>query len=149
MTRNDVSFTFHLTSCTVQRCVIGSLPVMKCGVFNTTQKQNARAYSRKHRIHPSRKKALISRSQFKTILVCIFDHKWIIHYQFIAQGQMVNQQCYLEVLTRLQESVQSKRPKLWPDKWILHHDNAPAHDALRVREFLAKKSSTKMDHEPY
>jgi transposase len=32
---------------------------------------------------------------------------------------------------------------------ILHHDNAPAHDALRVREFLAKNSITKMDHPPY
>jgi hypothetical protein len=49
---------------------------------------------------------------------------------------------------RLGESVQRKRPKLWPDKWILHHDNAPAHDELRVREFLAKKSVTKMDHSP-
>jgi hypothetical protein len=55
----------------------------------------------------------------------------------------------LEVLTRLRESVRRKRPELWPDKWILHHDNAPAHDALRVLEFLAKKSITKMDHLPY
>jgi histone-lysine N-methyltransferase SETMAR len=54
-----------------------------------------------------------------------------------------------EVLTRLQESVWRKRPELWADKWILHHDNAPAHDALRAREFLAKKSITKMDHPPY
>jgi hypothetical protein len=30
-----------------------------------------------------------------------------------------------------------------------HHDDAPAHDALRVREFLAKSSITKMDHPPY
>jgi hypothetical protein len=29
------------------------------------------------------------------------------------------------------------------------HDNAPAHDVLRVREFLAKKFITKMDHPPY
>jgi hypothetical protein len=62
---------------------------------------------------------------------------------------MVNEQCYLEVLTRLQESVWRKRPEAWPDKWILHHDNVPAHDALRVRDFLAKKSVTKMDHPPY
>jgi len=53
------------------------------------------------------------------------------------------------VLTRLRESVQRKRPGLWPDKWILHHDNAPAHDALRVPKFLAKNSITKMDHPPY
>jgi hypothetical protein len=63
--------------------------------------------------------------------------------------QTVNQQCDLEVLTRLRESVRSKRPELWADKWILHHDNALTHDALRVREFLAKKSNTKMDHPPY
>jgi hypothetical protein len=34
-------------------------------------------------------------------------------------------------------------------KMVLHHDNASAHDALRVREFLAKNSVTKMDHLPY
>jgi histone-lysine N-methyltransferase SETMAR len=32
---------------------------------------------------------------------------------------------------------------------MLHHDNAPAHDALRVREFLANKSITKRDRPPY
>jgi hypothetical protein len=32
---------------------------------------------------------------------CFFDHKEIVHYEFIAQGQTVNQQCYLEVLARL------------------------------------------------
>jgi hypothetical protein len=47
------------------------------------------------------------------------------------------------------ESVERKRPKLWPAKWILHHDSAPAHDELRVCEFLAKKFITKMDHPPY
>jgi histone-lysine N-methyltransferase SETMAR len=88
-------------------------------------------------------------SQFKTMLMCFFDHTRILHSEFIAQGQMVNQQCYMKVLTRLGESVWRKRPELWPDKWILHNDNAPAHDALRVREFLAKKSTTKMDHPPY
>jgi histone-lysine N-methyltransferase SETMAR len=62
---------------------------------------------------------------------------------------MMNQQCYLEVLARLQISVQRKILKLWPDKWILHHDNAPAHYSSRVLEFLVKKSFTKMDHSPY
>jgi hypothetical protein len=41
-----------------------------------------------------------------------------------------------------------RRPELWPDAWILHHDNAPAHNALTVREFLAKKSIMKLDHSP-
>jgi len=98
---------------------------------------------------PRPKKARVSRSQVKTMLMCFFDHKGTVHYEFIAQGQTVNQQCYLEVLTRLRESARRKRPGLWPDKWILHHDNAPAHDALRVREFLPKNSITKIDHPPY
>ena len=96
---------------------------------------------------PRPTKARMSRSQVRIILVWFFDHKRIFHYEFIAKT--VNQQCYLEVLTRLRESVRRKRPGLWPDKWILHHDNAPAHDALRIREFLAKNSITKMDHPPY
>jgi hypothetical protein len=69
--------------------------------------------------------------------------------ELIAEGQIVNQQCYLEVLTRLRESVWRKRPELWPDKWILHHGNASVRDALRVHEFLAKKSITKMSHPLY
>jgi hypothetical protein len=36
----------------------------------------------------------------------------IVHYELIAQRQLVNQQRYLEVLTRLRQSVQRKRPKL-------------------------------------
>jgi len=98
---------------------------------------------------PRPNKARMSRSQDRTKLVCFFHHKGLVHYEFIAQGQTVNQQCYLEVLTRLRESVQRKRPRLLPHKWILHHDNAPAHDALRVHEFLAKNSITKMYHPPY
>jgi transposase len=42
-----------------------------------------------------------------------------------------------------------KRPELWPEKWILHHDSAPTHDVLRVHEFLAKKSIKKMGPPPY
>jgi transposase len=49
----------------------------------------------------------------------------------------------------LQESVLRKRPELWPETWILHHDNVPEHDVLRIHEFLAKKSITKMHLPPY
>jgi hypothetical protein len=43
--------------------------------------------------------------------------------------QTANQQCYLEVLTRLQETARRKRPELRPDKWIYDHDTPPAHEA--------------------
>ena len=54
---------------------------------------------------PRPRNARMSWSQVKTMLVCFCDHKGIVHYEFIAQGQTVNQQCYLEVLTRLWECV--------------------------------------------
>jgi transposase len=61
----------------------------------------------------------------------------------------VNQHSYLEVLARLREAVRRRRPELWPDSWILHYGNAPAHDALAFREFLAKKLILKLDRPPY
>jgi histone-lysine N-methyltransferase SETMAR len=73
----------------------------------------------------------------------------MVHFEFLEQGRTVNQHCYLEILARLREAVRRRRPELWPDAWILHHNNALAQDALTVREFLAKKSIMKLDHPPY
>jgi histone-lysine N-methyltransferase SETMAR len=61
----------------------------------------------------------------------------------------VNQHCYLQILGRLREAICWRRPELWPDAWILHHNNNLAHDAFTVLEFLAKKSIMKLDHPPY
>jgi len=44
---------------------------------------------------------------------------------------------------------QWKRPELWPNNWILHCDNAPANKALSVKQFLAQKSITEMEHPPF
>ena len=57
---------------------------------------------------------------------------------------------YLEVLKRLREKVRWTRTKLSAhNSWILHHDNAPAHTALSVREFLATKQITVLEHPAY
>jgi hypothetical protein len=48
---------------TLQRCLIGPLPMMKRGAFNTTRKENARTCSGKHRIHFGRRNhACLARS---------------------------------------------------------------------------------------
>jgi histone-lysine N-methyltransferase SETMAR len=73
----------------------------------------------------------------------------IVHFDFLEQGRTVNQHCYLEILARLREAVRRRRPELWPNAWILHHDSTSAHDALAVREFLVKKWIMKLDHPPY
>jgi hypothetical protein len=57
---------------------------------------------------------------------------------------------YLEVLKRLREKVRWKRTEFFANNsCILHHDNAPAHTALSVREFLASKQITVLEHPPY
>jgi hypothetical protein len=73
----------------------------------------------------------------------------IVHFEFLEQGRTVIQHCYLEILARLRAAVCRRRSQLWLDAWILYHDSALAHEALAVREFLAKKSITKLDHPPY
>jgi hypothetical protein len=95
-----------------------------------------------------KKHAYFSRSS-RPCLCVSSNHRGIVHYELIVQRQTVNQQCYWEVLTGLRESVRRKIPELWPDRWFLHNDNAPAHDALRFREFLAKKSITNKENPPY
>ena len=64
-----------------------------------------------------------------------------MHKESVPPGHTVNQQFYLEVLKRLRDSVRKKkRPEMWSSgDWSLHHDNAPAHTALSVQQFLAKK----------
>jgi hypothetical protein len=92
----------------------------------------------------------MSKSQMKTMLMTFFDSKGIVHYEFIPQGQTVNQAYYVEIMKRLREAVcKKKRPELWPNDWILHHDKAAAHKALSVQKFLAQKSITEMEHPPY
>ncbi|KYN44215.1 hypothetical protein ALC56_01337 [Trachymyrmex septentrionalis] len=47
-------------------------------------------------------------------------------------------------------AIRQKRPDLWKNKnWLLHHDNAPAHTSLLVREFLTKNNTLMMPQPPY
>jgi hypothetical protein len=45
--------------------------------------------------------------------------------------------------------VHRRNPELWPIDWILHHDNAPAHKALSVKQFLTQILITEMEHPPH
>jgi hypothetical protein len=65
-------------------------------------------------VSPRPKEACTSRTQVKTMLICFFDHKGIVHFEFLEQGRTVNKHCYLEILARLREAVRRRRPELWP-----------------------------------
>jgi len=85
---------------------------------------------------PRPKKARQVRSKVKVTLIVLFDMEGIVHYEYVPQGQTVNQQFYLQVLKRLRLTVSRKRPQKWAaGAWALHHDNAPAHSTFHAGIF--------------
>ncbi|UYV67800.1 hypothetical protein LAZ67_5002103 [Cordylochernes scorpioides] len=60
---------------------------------------------------PKPKKARMSKSKTKVLFGTFFDHQGIVHYEFLPQGQTINQYVYLAILRRLRESIRKKRPE--------------------------------------
>jgi hypothetical protein len=66
-----------------------------------------------------------------------------VHHEFLRQRQTVNRWYYLEVPKHLRENFRRKRQQLWTNNtWFLHHDNAPAHASLLIRDFLANTNTS-------
>ena len=99
---------------------------------------------------PRPKKARQVISNIKSMLICFFDQKGIVHKEFVPPGQTVNYAFYVEVLRRLPENVRRKRPdQLQNDTWLFHQDNAPAHAAVVTRRFLTDNNISVVPHPPY
>jgi len=62
---------------------------MRCFQYDPETKRQSMQWKTQNSPRP--KNARMSRSQFKIMVVCCFDHKGIVHYEFIAQRQTVNQ----------------------------------------------------------
>ncbi|CAK9824002.1 Mariner Mos1 transposase [Anthophora retusa] len=77
-----------------------------------------------------------------------FDYQSVVHKEFVPPGKTVNAQFYVEVLERLRKRVLRVRPAM-SNTWKLHHDNAPCHTALLVREWQAKHNLVTLPHPPY
>jgi len=96
------------------------------------------------------KKARMSRSKIKVLLVVFFDWKGIVHHEFVPYGQMVNKQLYQQVLACLRDAVRRKRSELWENQTrMLHYDNALAHMSLLIHSYLAKHQTSVVPHPPY
>jgi hypothetical protein len=80
------------------------------------------------------------------MLIAFFDAEGLVHHEFLPQRQTMNH----TVCITLRDAVRWKRPhKCSSGTWRLHHDNAPCHAALSVRELLAKHSIPVVPHPHY
>jgi histone-lysine N-methyltransferase SETMAR len=73
------------------------------------------------------------------MFIMFFDSRGTVRKNVYLQDKTVNHAFYKDVLERLRKRVQRVRKDIAGD-WVQHHDIAPAHAALSIREFLAKKN---------
>ncbi|UYV82817.1 hypothetical protein LAZ67_22000970 [Cordylochernes scorpioides] len=116
--------------------------------FDSETAQQASEWRFKNEQRP--KKARKAPSKVKVMLTEFFDYQGIILHEFQQQGSTITADSYLGVLRRLREVIRQKQPELWRSKsWILHHDNALAHTALKISKFLQDYSTSVFPQPPY
>jgi len=99
---------------------------------------------------PRPKKVRQVRSKMKVMLIVFFGMEGIVHYEYVPQGQTVNQEFYLQILKHLRLAVSRKRPqKRAAGAWVLHPNNAPAHTAHSIQVFLASHCIPVVQQPPY
>ena len=79
-----------------------------------------------------------------------FDSQGAVHKEFVTDGKTVNAEFYRGVMDSLLKRIQWVRPAAFCCRdFFLLHDNAPAHKAASVWQFLNPKYVTTLYHPPY
>jgi len=93
---------------------------------------------------PRPKKLKFQRSLIKTMLIIFFDSQGLVHKEFVPEGKTVNAQFYKGVMDRLLKPIQGVRPAaICSRDFVLLHDNATAHKAASVCQFLTPQKCYK------
>ena len=81
------------------------------------------------------------------MLIGLFDSQGIVHKEFMQEGCTVNAKYYKGVLDHLISRIRHVRPTLYRTRdFFLLHDNAPAHSAAKIRQFLTQKQVATLNH---
>ena len=90
------------------------------------------------------------KSCVKTMLVIFFNWQGVIHKEFVPDGETINAVDYKGVMERLLNRIWHVRPGMCESgDWFLLHDNAPSHNMTIVKQILAQRKVTVLDHPPY
>jgi hypothetical protein len=99
---------------------------------------------------PVLKKLRFQRFRIKTMLIIFFNSQGAVRKEFIPEGKTVNAEFYEGVMDRPLKGIQRVHPAVFCSRdFFLLHDNAPAHKAAGVCQFLAQKNVTALYHPPY
>jgi len=72
-----------------------------------------------------------------------------VHKEFVPEGKSANVEFYKGVMDRLLKRIERVRPaEVCCRDFFLLHDNAPAHRAANVGQFLTQKKFAKLYHSP-
>jgi histone-lysine N-methyltransferase SETMAR len=81
------------------------------------------------------------------MLTVFFDSEGIVHKEFAPEGKTVNAEFYKGVMDCLLKHIQPVRPAAFCSRdFFLLYDNAPAHKAASVCQFLTQKNVTTLYH---
>ena len=74
----------------------------------------------------------------------------MIYVHWVATGQTVNKEYYVDVLRDFRKRFRRKRRALFKSgQWHFHQDNAPVHNSILVTDYLTKMGIKTVPHPPY
>ncbi len=92
-------------------------------------------------------KAMRPRTVGKLLLVSFFNHKGMVHWEYLC-GTLSSDQ-FVIILSHLHHAISRKRGKKMLKNFTLHMDNASPHTSLPTRTFLIQSGTKVMVHPPY
>lgn len=116
--------------------------------FEPESKQQSSVW--KHKSSPSPVKAQLSKSAGKVMCIIFFSAQEIILTHMVPEKTTVNGDYYSRLLkVNLLAAIRKKRPDLARSGFILHHDNAPAHESHLVKSAITELVIERLRHPPY
>lgn len=90
------------------------------------------------------------RSSKKLLVVPFLDRRGLVHVECL-QNQTVKAANFLPMLQRVRQSLLLRRQEIRrvPARALLHMDNAPAHHAKPVQDWLVAEEWRQLPHPPY
>ncbi|UYV61756.1 hypothetical protein LAZ67_1006339 [Cordylochernes scorpioides] len=146
-----IADTLHMSTFVVHGIVTEDLQMLtgdESWIFEYDPESKRQSCAWHTKSSPRPKKARMSKSGIKTMIIVFFDIREIVHCEFVPQGQTVNSAFYLEVLRRLKRRIARVRTDI-KNTVKLHHDNATSHTAFIITNFLARSNTPVIPHPPY